>query len=137
MSANARDLLARVSVFVDGFSRAAAETVVEPGSPTHEGLNELVRHSLVAFDGELDRFRMLDTIREYGQDSLAAMHAVDITRERQAEWLAQLIADSEAAFSSGRDRAVALDRADAERRNIRDALAWAVRGDWRHPRPAA
>jgi predicted ATPase/DNA-binding SARP family transcriptional activator len=122
-----REMLARASVFVGGFTHAAAEALAGNAFQVHRALTELTRHSLVVFDGELERFRILETIREFGVGDLAARGAVQETRERQAEWLAKTIAEAEEAYSRAEDRLAALNRSDAERGNVRDVLAWAAR----------
>ncbi len=55
------ELLDRLSVFVGGFSAEAARHVDPVGSG--DGLARLVDHSLIDFDPDVDRYRMLEVVR--------------------------------------------------------------------------
>ena len=81
MSPGARDLFARLSVFVGGFGLEAARAVAAQEEDLLERLDELLRHSLVlrrigglpgepAANDPDGRFGMLETIREIGLDEL-------------------------------------------------------------------
>jgi predicted ATPase len=78
LSEGERALLRRVSVFAGGFTLAAAEAVCAgeevPGDDLLNLLIQLVDKSLVlAEEREGDtRYRLLETIRQYGQERLAA-----------------------------------------------------------------
>jgi predicted ATPase/class 3 adenylate cyclase len=90
-------LLARLSVFAGGWSREAAETVcgVDPlsGGEVFQLLAGLVAKSLVVAqrDGPATRYRLLETIREYGEDRLAEYGETDQLRHRHAEYYCELI----------------------------------------------
>jgi predicted ATPase/DNA-binding CsgD family transcriptional regulator len=72
-----QELWARLSVFAGGFSLEAAQEVCQggalDGSRLFETLGSLVDKSVVQYlDGTVEpRYRMLDTIREFGADMLA------------------------------------------------------------------
>jgi predicted ATPase len=120
-----RAVFARASVFVGGFTAASAAAVAGPAA-SDEALDQLVRHSLVTHGGDHDRFSMLETIREFAQAELAAEGELDATRDRAAAWLVELLEGVEADYVQAHDRAAALDRAEAERNNVRELLAWAA-----------
>jgi predicted ATPase/DNA-binding SARP family transcriptional activator len=65
LSAQARSVLLRLSIFAGGWTLEAAEAVSAPGEPCAEILAELVDHSLVVFgaDTERRRYGMHETIR--------------------------------------------------------------------------
>ncbi len=71
-----RTLLRRLSVFVGGFRAGAAETVAgfDPLDPdiVLDVLAHLVDRSLVQFDAASGRYRLLETLREYGRERLFA-----------------------------------------------------------------
>ncbi len=79
-------LFRRLAVFAAGFRLEAAETVAEAGLDT---LQSLVEKSLVAFSGE--RYRMLETIREFATERLDGSGEGDAVRQRHAEWVATLV----------------------------------------------
>ncbi len=70
-------LWSRLSVFAGGFDIAAAEDVCADGALARENILEtligLVNKSIVlrGDDGDITRFRLLDTIREFGAELLA------------------------------------------------------------------
>jgi predicted ATPase len=89
-------LLARLAVFAGGCTRAAAEAIcagdpVEPRS-VFGLLTELVERSLVVAERDRPetRYRLLETIREYGEDRLAEHRETDTLRERHAEYYTEL-----------------------------------------------
>ncbi|MDH3683907.1 MAG: adenylate/guanylate cyclase domain-containing protein, partial [Acidimicrobiia bacterium] len=124
-------LLSRLSVFVGGWSHKAAEHVCrEPGDPTTEAaMRRLVAKSLVAAEmhGDRTRFRLLETVRVFAQEQLAATGDVDSMRDRHLGWLLD-------AFDPGfEDQYFSFEHlADYERDldNNRAGIEWAIaRGD--------
>lgn len=128
-----RLLFRRLSVFVGGFTLEAAEGVC-----SGEGIDEfevldllgnLVDRSLVLaepHDGTT-RYRLLETMREYGREMLAASDEAPMIWSRHLEWFAQLAED---AFDElyGAGQSEWLKRIDTELDNVRQALSWATNG---------
>ncbi|MFD3695294.1 ATP-binding protein [Streptomyces sp. NPDC058646] len=92
-----RLLWARLSVFTGDFDVAAARAVCSggplPASRVERVLAGLVAKSVVRCTEERGagaRYRMLDTIREYGHDWLEELGEVRITADRHAHWYAAL-----------------------------------------------
>ena len=92
LSPTQQRLLARLAVFAGGCTRAAAE-VICAGDPI-EGhsvfglMTELVERSLVVAERDRleSRYRLLETIREYGEDRLAEHGETGTLREQHAEY---------------------------------------------------
>ena len=127
-----RVLLARLSVFVGGWTLEAAETVcgVEAVAGIGVTLNDfasLVDKSLVrqreGFDGE-PRFAMLETIREYALDRLQERGELDELRRRHAERYVALAEAAEPDLTAS--HTIWLDRLEEERENFRAAMAWSL-----------
>jgi predicted ATPase len=85
-------LLARLAVFAGGCTRAAAEGICA-GDPIESHsvfglLTELVERSLVIAERDRPetRYRLLETIREYGEDRLAEHGETGTLREQHAEY---------------------------------------------------
>ena len=81
-------LWARMSVFEGGADLDAVEAVCgETGPPTLEVLAGLVDKSVVTVSetGGRVRFRMLETIREYGAERLAERGETDLIRDRHRD----------------------------------------------------
>jgi predicted ATPase/Tfp pilus assembly protein PilF len=124
-------VFARLGVFVRGCTLDAAEGVVG-GSLSLEfgevldGIAQLVDNSLIrqeeSADGE-PRFRMLETIREYALDRLAASGALEDTRDRHLERYLTLAETAEPELTRA-GQAAWLQRLTEENDNIRAALAW-------------
>jgi predicted ATPase len=117
----AQALFARLGVFVGGWSLDAAEAVCGPQAL--DGLAALVDHSLVT--RRRRRFGMLETVREYALERLEERGETARYRRRHAEALAAMYADAEAGIESP-DVGHWLDRLDADRENLRAAIAFAV-----------
>jgi predicted ATPase/DNA-binding XRE family transcriptional regulator len=132
-----RAIFRRLSVFAGGCTTDAADVVVgSQESAADDILGEIdalvdhsLLHSLVQADGE-PRFRMLETVREYGLEQLALAGEEDATRQRHADYFTALAEAGTPAYFYGPDQAQLLERLELEHDNLRAALAWAAnRGD--------
>jgi predicted ATPase/class 3 adenylate cyclase len=90
-----RRLLARLSVFAGGCTLDAAEAVCA-GDPIEaedvlDLLSDLVARSLVVADdqGPETRYRLLETIRQYGEERLGEVGETEDLRQRQARHYAE------------------------------------------------
>jgi predicted ATPase/transcriptional regulator with XRE-family HTH domain len=123
-----QSLLRMLSVFTGGFTVESAEAV--GGSGALEQLEALVDRSLIQVtridpDQESARFRMLQTIREYGLERLRDAGEEATARVAHAQWCARLAERAEPELS-GRNQQFWFDELDREHDNIRSALEWAV-----------
>ncbi|VXB04046.1 Predicted ATPase [Microbacterium sp. 8M] len=88
LDAEAQHALAMLSVLPGGFSEETAEAVLT--APADDVLERLVSHSLlnVIDDGadQAVRFRMLETVREFGRDRLVDADAEDRAWEAVVAW---------------------------------------------------
>jgi predicted ATPase/DNA-binding CsgD family transcriptional regulator len=101
-------LWARLSVFAGGFDLAAAEAVCTGEGIDPEGVldlltdlidkNVLLRHH---YDSQF-RFRLLDTIRQYGQERLADSGGQTTLRRRHRDWYHHLAASAQAEWNTSR-----------------------------------
>jgi predicted ATPase/class 3 adenylate cyclase len=117
-----RELFPRLSVFSGAFPLEAAEQVCDADLDV---LAELVDSSLVKPIAD-DRFLMLETIREYASERLAASGA-DELRRRHAEFFAAL---AERAYAHRFDAEVEWSaRLETDHDDLRSALDWLERAD--------
>jgi ATP/maltotriose-dependent transcriptional regulator MalT len=120
-----RRLLARLSVFRGGWTLEAAEAVCAPGTDVLDALTALRNASLISAEeaGEAMRFGMLETVREYGAERLAEWDEAEPVRERHRDFFLELAERAERELD-GPASVPWLDRLEAERENLRAALAW-------------
>ena len=130
-----RRLLRRLSIFVGGWTAAAAANVAgdpdaDAGSmDAFDGLTRLVDRSLVIVDrGATTRYRMLETIRQYAREQLIASgEAADIAGRHLRFFGA--MADTAATEVRGPAMVDWLDRLDSEIENLGAALEWGLETD--------
>ncbi|MBB4919736.1 BTAD domain-containing putative transcriptional regulator [Streptosporangium saharense] len=128
LDAGERTLLERLSVVPGTFAEDAAEAVGGVGD-VRETLAALVDRSLLhpvePADPVEPRYRVLETIREYGLARLAERGEAEAVRERYAAFLLRLAETADPQLrTSGQLRW--LVRLSAERDNLSAAIRWAV-----------
>jgi predicted ATPase len=128
LSSEEQALFRRLSTFMGGWTMEAAEAVVSPDGEIDVlgGLGNLVERSLVQpGDSAADdpRFGMLETIREFGLEQLVASGEEAQTRGRHAMWLLAFAERAEPELFRA-EQQTWRQRLEAERPNIRAALAW-------------
>ncbi len=132
-------LFRRLSVFVGGCTLEAVESVCDTkqdlGLDVLDGMASMVDKSLVRqieqSDGE-PRFVMLETIREYGLEKLAASGEEQQTRRAHAAY-GLVLAEEGATGDTDVKHNGWLDRFEAEHGNFRAALEWLTEtgnADW-------
>jgi non-specific serine/threonine protein kinase len=124
-------LFRRLAVLVGGFDFEAAEAVADGGEDVLDRVSSLVTNSLVRQDERCSatpsgapRFVMLETIREYGLEQLAASGEETVVRQRHAAWCLVLAEHAESEAHGGLPQARWLDRLETDYANLRTALAW-------------
>src|SRR5438067_9139270 len=127
-------LFRRLSVFVGGCTLQAAEALCaalcdEDGAvPVLDGVASLIDKSLlqqVEQEGKEPRLVMLETIREYGLERLAASGEMEATRQAHATYCLQLSEQAELELG-GPQQTAWLEQLEREHDNLRAALQWTV-----------
>jgi predicted ATPase/DNA-binding CsgD family transcriptional regulator len=123
-----------LAVFVGGFMLEAAEAVFtareKVAGDVFHAVTSLIDKSLVQQQQPTDaepRLMLLETIREYGLECLAANEEMEVTRRAHAAYYLQLAEEAEPHFG-GPEEAAWLDRLERELNNLRAAMQWAVEG---------
>ncbi|MFE2473028.1 ATP-binding protein [Streptomyces mirabilis] len=123
-----RLLWSRLSVFSGSFDLEATEEICSTqGIPRTEVLDlitNLVGKSILLSLGErgpVRRYRLLETLRQYGQEQLAASGTEETLRERHCDWYQRLAEETEAE-SNGQDQQSWLAHVHADLANYRAAL---------------
>jgi predicted ATPase/DNA-binding SARP family transcriptional activator len=151
-------LLRRLSVFAGGWTLSAAEAVCAdtlPPAPHLRGelssvngglrgvrvpgirpdeildlLTQLVDKSLVLAE-EQDkeaRYRLLETVRQYGREKLIEAGEVEVVSKRHLDWYLSLAERSEPELRRP-NQIVWFKRLEVERDNLRAALAWSLESE--------
>jgi tetratricopeptide (TPR) repeat protein len=116
-----RRFFARLSVFRGGWTLEAAEAICEEVR-AGERLMELRDASLVLAEGaEGDtRYRMLETLREYGSDQVSPEEKTEL-KQRHLDYYLSL-AEQAASAMAGPEQGRCIQRLEEERENLRAAL---------------
>jgi predicted ATPase/class 3 adenylate cyclase len=127
-----QQLFRQLSVFAGGCTLEAAEAVAtsegDPGLDVPDGLASLVDKSLVRQDEQPDgepRFWMLETIREYARERLAASGEEEAVRQHHTHYFLQLAEHAEVELVRA-SQAEWLERLEREQGNLRAALDWST-----------
>jgi predicted ATPase/DNA-binding CsgD family transcriptional regulator len=129
LSDEERTLFRRLSVFSDGFSLQAAESVCAGEDVERNGVLELLSHlvdkSLVVAreEGGETRYRLLETVRQYGSERLSESDEAAEFRERHVGYYLAL-AEETAPELKGEGQLAWLDRLETEHDNLRSAMRW-------------
>jgi predicted ATPase/two-component SAPR family response regulator len=134
LSEEEKVLFRRLSVFAGGFALGATEAVCV-GEDLEEDevldlLSHLVDKSLVVVQerGGEARYRLLDTVRQYGWEKLEELGEADAVRRRHAIFFLDLAEEVEPKIEPNvniADRRPWLERLGVEHDNLRAALRWA------------
>ncbi|WP_253873738.1 ATP-binding protein [Actinomadura rupiterrae] len=121
-----RLLWSRLSVFPGDFDLTAAERICAdadlPAGTVFGLLTRLVEKSVLQYEEDRRRYRMLDTLREYGAERL---EGADEVRRRHREHYAAL-AERVAANQLGPEQLAWFGRLRDEQANLRVALEWSL-----------
>lgn len=137
LSESEKGLLRRLSVFAGGFDFEAAEAVCgDPDVDVLDLLARLVEKSLVIFDEQAGtpRYRLLETVRLYGQEMLAAAGEESAVRARHRDWYLMMVERAEPALA-GPEQKDWLDRLELEHDNVRVAMRWSLTGEDKSEQP--
>ena len=134
-----RALFRRLSIFAGAFTMEAVAVVAggrednaaDPGFDALEGVASLVDKSLLrqveAANGE-PTYVLLETVREFGREQLAASGEADACARRHAVWYLGL-AERAAPELLGPEQRRWVERLDRDLPNLRAALAWLIEHD--------
>jgi hypothetical protein len=125
LNANERRALGRLALFHDGFTLEAAETVL--GASAFDAVDGLVDQSLLSVREVAAgvRYRMLETVREFGRRQLVLAGEEAEARAAQRRWAAGY-ASAQQAGMSGVGQFAAIDALSAEETNLADELRGAI-----------
>jgi predicted ATPase/class 3 adenylate cyclase len=127
-----RVLLRRLAVFAGGWTLEAAEAVTAGGdldrTDVLDLLTQLVEKSLVALEAAGERYRLLETMRQYAEECLDATDEGDAVRTRHLNYYLDL-AEKARPELVGANQGLWLSRLDLERENILSGHRWCDHAD--------
>jgi predicted ATPase len=128
-----RMVLGCCSVFAGGFDLAAATHICTNATDEYvvmDRLDSLVRKSLVTAESVAGhaRYGLLETIRQFVEEQVAAAGSIDALRNRHARYYADRLLDNWQLWD-GPSQRVAIGWVDVELANLRAAFRWAADHD--------
>jgi predicted ATPase/DNA-binding XRE family transcriptional regulator len=128
-----REFFDRLSVFAGGWTLEAVEEVATGGSVDRSAsldvLRSLVEKSLVLVEpqsGGSMRYRLLETLRQYGRARLEAKGTADTIRLRHASYFVAFAEQAQVHMYAGPEHGAWLDRLWDDQDNLRAALRWCI-----------
>ena len=134
LSENEQILLRRASVFPGGCTLDSVEQVCSDDPIHAEAVLDLISHlvekSLVIFDEHTSqpRYRMLETIRQYGRDKLLEAGESGHVRKKHLQFFLQLAEEAEPGLT-GAQQISWLDSLEVDLGNLRAGLEWSLDSD--------
>ena len=123
-----QELLGRLSVFVGGFTLDLVANVCTDGDEAQalDLLEHLLDASLVVVEtgSATTRYRLLETVRQYGAERLDAAGETVELRGRHARELARFAVEAWTPLRTAGVQNAWVERVAQERENLRAALAW-------------
>ncbi len=121
-------LFRRLSIFTGGWDAAAAEAIGGQDTDALYGLAALVEQSLAGVETNADdstRYRMLETIRQFGNEQLITLGETETVRDDHLAWFVSMAETADLELRSPEQRRW-LQRLEREHGNLRSALSWAL-----------
>ncbi|MBM7803038.1 putative ATPase/DNA-binding SARP family transcriptional activator [Curtobacterium luteum] len=133
LGASAQDLLPRLALFPDGLAVDAVEAVASEGhEDALDDLADLVEQSLVQLverEGEPVRYRLLETVREFGAARLTERGRTEDVRSAMVDWARAFAADRNLLAIAGPEQTERFHEVRREADNLVVLLRWALRAE--------
>jgi predicted ATPase/DNA-binding SARP family transcriptional activator len=123
-----REVFAALAVFHGSFTLQAAAGIAPPGEPdVLDRLERLIDTSMLTASpaGETVRYRMLEPLRLYAAEKLAAAGATDVTMDRLIDYFLETFRDLEDELR-GPQQLEWLEQVEADHGTLRSLLDWAA-----------
>ncbi len=123
-------LWSRLSAFTDGWTLESAEEICSDdkisNSEIFDLLITLVEKSIILYDEVKERYRILETIKQYGEVKLNELKETDEILSKHLHYFMELSETAESKLE-GSETLNWLERLESEHGNLQSAIAWSVK----------
>jgi predicted ATPase/class 3 adenylate cyclase len=128
----------RLAAFSGGWTMDAAEEVCSGALINKDDildlLNNLIEKSIIIFDERKDRYRMLETIKQYGQEKLKEVSEQDLMKNKHLLYYTEL-AEFIKPKLIGPELKKELNKLEEDYSNYQSALTWSIEENKRQEGP--
>jgi predicted ATPase/class 3 adenylate cyclase len=120
----------RLSVFVDGWTLESAEEICSDDNVNKEELLDLlsllVEKSIIIFDSDKERYRILESIRQYGEEKLKEASETNKILSKHLHYFMELSESAEPKLK-GPEVKEWLGKLETEHGNLESAIEWSLK----------
>ena len=130
LSEQEKILWSRLSVFNDGWTLESAEEICSDDKVNKEEildlLSLLVEKSIIIFDSEKERYRILESIRQYGEEKLKEVNEINKILSKHLYYFMELSESAEPKLK-GKEAQEWLEKLETEHGNLQTAIEWSLK----------
>ena len=134
LSEKEKILMNRISVFAGGWTLESAEEICSDEKITKEEvldlLNQLTEKSIIIYDEAQDRFRILETIKQYGEEKLRDSNQSEKILLKHLNYFLEYSESTESKLE-GSEAQIWLEKLEAEHNNFQFAIEWSIKNGFR------
>lgn len=131
LSEQEKVLWGRLSVFIDGWTLEAAEKICSGNKVKKEEildlLSLLVEKSIIIFNEEQERFRILESLKQYGEEKLRELNEIDEILSKHLYYYTKFSELAEPKLK-GNEAMIWLEKLEIEHCNLQFAIEYSLSG---------
>ncbi|MFC2093560.1 tetratricopeptide repeat protein, partial [Bacteroidota bacterium] len=133
LSGQEKILWSRLSIFVDGWTLESAEEICSDDKVNEEEildlLSLLLEKSIIIFDSEEERYRILESIRSYGEEKLKEANETNKISSKHLHYFMELSETAEPKLK-GPEAKEWLEKIETEHGNLESAIEWSLKNGY-------
>jgi predicted ATPase/class 3 adenylate cyclase len=130
LSQEEKILWSRLSVFNDGWTLESAEEICSDDKVKKEEIFDLLcaltEKSIIIFDEEKDRYRILESLCQYGEERLKEVNEKDVILSKHLHYLMEFAESTEPKLKGSKAKEW-LDKLEIEHGNLQAAIDWSLK----------